>query len=338
MMHRYPLSSQEIASAAELVRQLTMRFSHSESSEFMRAAALAAHELPRSLRAALYDFKLEEPIAGLLLVSGWPIDDAAQGPTPAHWKQRQSGGTTFTAEAMMTLVGSLLGDTMGWSTQQDGRLIHHVVPIREHQNAQLGSSSLEPLWWHSEDAFHAARPDYVILMCLRNPDRVATTYGSLENVRLAPHDVAKLFEPNYTIRPDNSHQPTFRGQPGYDAAGAYAVIDAMNRAPERIPVLHGDPAEPYLRLDPYFMEPVTHDPDAQHALDALVRGIEETLVDLVLEPGDIGIFDNYRAVHGRRSFTARFDGSDRWLQRILITRDLRRSRDRRRTPTGRILY
>jgi hypothetical protein len=175
-------------------------------------------------------------------------------------------------------------------------------------------------------------------MCLRNPTRVATTYGSLENVRLDRSDVAKLFEPHYTIRPDNSHQPMFRGQPGYDAAAAYAAIDAMSRAPERIPVLHGNPAEPYLRLDPYFMEPVTHDRDAQHALDALVRGIDETLVDLMLEPGDICIFDNYRAVHGRRSFTARFDGSDRWLQRILITRDLRRSRDRRHGSTGRILY
>lgn len=337
-MRRHLLSSQEIASTSELVRQLTALFDHAESSEFMRAAALAAHELPRSLRTALYDFKLEEPVAGLLLVSGWPIDDAALGPTPAHWNQRQSGGTTFAAEAAMTLIGSMLGDTMGWSTQQDGRLIHHVVPIREHQHAQLGSSSLEPLSWHSEDAFHVARPDYVILMCLRNPTRVATTYGSLENVRLDRSYVAKLFEPHYTIRPDNSHQPTFRGHPDYDAAGAYATIDAMNRAPERIPILYGNPAEPYLRLDPYFMEPVTHDRDAQHALDALVRGIDETLIDLVLEPGDICIFDNYRAVHGRRSFTARFDGSDRWLQRILITRDLRHSRDRRPGATSRILY
>jgi L-asparagine oxygenase len=32
-------------------------------------------------------------------------------------------------------------------------------------------------------------------------------------------------------------------------------------------------------------------------------------------------------VHGRTAFTPRYDGRDRWLQRIFSLRDLRRSRD-----------
>jgi hypothetical protein len=47
--------------------------------------------------------------------------------------------------------------------------------------------------------------------------------------------------------------------------------------------------------------------------------------------------DNYRAVHGRRPFTARYDGTDRWLKRIGVSRDLRRSRDAGATGAARVI-
>ncbi len=47
---------------------------------------------------------------------------------------------------------------------------------------------------------------------------------------------------------------------------------------------------------------------------------------MALEPGDLLIIDNYRAVNGRKPFQARYDGRDRWLKRIGVTRDLRKSR------------
>lgn len=336
-MRHYRLTNEEIDQIRRSATDLAQRFRSGEDPMFIREAALSAHELPRAVRRTLYDFKLEEPAAGLLLISGWPVDDASIGPTPSHWKLVKSGGPSFTEETLMMLLGSLLGEPVGWSTQQDGRLIHHVMPIREHEHAQLGSGSRELLWWHNEDAFHALRPDYVILMCLRNHDRVATTYGSLEHIQLEPWQVTKLFEPHYTIRPDNSHQPAARGDDGYDSAG-YASIAQMNNAPERIAVFYGDRSSPYLRLDPYFMAPVEHDPEAQLALDALVKAMDAAMVDLVLAPGDVCILDNHRAVHGRRPFQARFDGTDRWLERILIARDLRRSRTSRRSSVDRILY
>jgi alpha-ketoglutarate-dependent taurine dioxygenase len=47
---------------------------------------------------------------------------------------------------------------------------------------------------------------------------------------------------------------------------------------------------------------------------------------VALAPGDILILDNYRGVHGRRPFEAKYDGRDRWLKRVSVTRDLRRQR------------
>ena len=43
---------------------------------------------------------------------------------------------------------------------------------------------------------------------------------------------------------------------------------------------------------------------------------------MVLEPGDLLVVDNAVAVHGRSPFRARFDGTDRWLQRSFVVGDL----------------
>jgi hypothetical protein len=64
------------------------------------------------------------------------------------------------------------------------------------------------------------------------------------------------------------------------------------------------------------------DPDAQHALDALGTGVREYATSVVLDAGDLLVIDNHQVVHARSSFRARFDGSDRWLQRAFVVADL----------------
>jgi alpha-ketoglutarate-dependent taurine dioxygenase len=61
------------------------------------------------------------------------------------------------------------------------------------------------------------------------------------------------------------------------------------------------------------------------------------MMDIALGSGDLLIIDNLQAVHGRRPFKARYDGSDRWLRRINITSNLRGSAGRRYGAHGRAL-
>ena len=57
---------------------------------------------------------------------------------------------------------------------------------------------------------------------------------------------------------------------------------------------------------------------------------EELLLILQLESGDFCFLDNFRVVHGRKPFRARYDGTDRWLKCLNISCDLRKSRAARR--------
>src|SRR6202008_469207 len=155
-----------------------------------------------------------------------------------------------------------------------------------------------------------------------------------------------LFQPRFTIRPDESHQEKNESdlrkanRPNSDQdliSTAYERIRKMSADPEKVSVLFGSPDAPYLRIDPYFTDRLDDDPEAQQALNALNEHTVASLVDLVLQPGDFCFIDNFKAVHGRRPFKARYDGNDRWVKRVSMTRDLRKSRQSRANCTARVI-
>jgi Fe(II)/alpha-ketoglutarate-dependent arginine beta-hydroxylase len=336
---RFVMTADEVKEIRELVASLAHRFTTPEDPAFVEEADIAAHELPRRLRKALREFRLYEPDGAIFIVSGWPVDDRKIGPTPTHWRGKDPVNQTLEEEILLVLLGSLLGDPIAWSTQQDGRVVHDILPIKGHENEQLGSGSEVLLTWHVEDAFHPYRGDYLGLMCLRNPDGVPTTFSAVRNAHVTPEEFAVLSEPHFTIKPDESHLPKNRGSGPVNPMieRAYTKIVRMMEHPEKIPVLFGDPAAPYVRMDPYFMDPAD-DAEAQRTLEQVVARVDTVLEDRVLQPGDICFIDNYQGVHGRKSFQARFDGTDRWLKRVNITRDLRKSRDARESAASRLLY
>jgi Fe(II)/alpha-ketoglutarate-dependent arginine beta-hydroxylase len=242
---------------------------------------------------------------------------------------------------LLVLLGSALGECLAWATQQDGYLVHDILPIRGNEHEQLGTGSEELLCWHTEDAFHPYRGDYVGMLCLRNPDLVPTTIGTLRDGQLSREQIRELFRPQYKIRPDESHLLKNRGDGEVaeeSLASAYGRMEGRNREPKPIAVLYGSEESPYLRLDPYFMEDLPENGPAHRAFSALVRTLEENLEDMVLRPGDYCFIDNLKAVHGRKPFKARYDGRDRWLKRVIVTRDLRRSREARTAAGSRVIY
>jgi Fe(II)/alpha-ketoglutarate-dependent arginine beta-hydroxylase len=321
----------------ELLNDLSSRYKSAENPDFLAQATVLAHELPFRVRQTLNRFRLLEPNAAICRIAGYAIDDDGIGPTPAHWKERQRQCISVKEEILLVLLGSLLGDVIAWSTQQDGAVVHDIAPIKSHEREQLGSGSAEELTWHTEDAFHPCRGDYLGMMCLRNHDRVPTTFAALDISGLDQKTLSLLFKPLYTIRPDESHLRKNRVDSlGQSLEAAQNRIDEMQERPEKIAVLFGSPDAPYCRLDPYFMDP-PEEPEAREALDRLIQLTNRRIEEMVLEPGEFCFIDNFKAVHGRRPFKARYDGNDRWLKRVNITRDLRRSRELRPASESRLL-
>lgn len=324
----YRLDESELSRIERLIGEVRARYGTAHDANFLLRAGSLAASLPAGLVDFLRVFRLHETTAGAV-VTGFRVDDDRIGPTPAHWSAQHDPGSTAREEFFFVLVGNVLGEPFGWSTLQAGRLIHDVLPVKGEEFAQSGHGSTANLEWHTEDGFHPFRCDYLGLMAMRNHTRVATTFGSMRMVDL-PTDVRRtLFEPRFLIRPDDEHLRA--------SDMSRTSVHDLADPDTPVPVLFGDPTQPYLRIDPYFMTAVTDDGEANFALKTIVAALDEVLDDLVLEAGDVGIIDNYRAVHGRRPFRARHDGTDRWLKKIVLTRDLRKSREIRSSAQSRVL-
>ena len=350
VMDQIFISVAEVRAIEGLLSDVSRQYKSIEDPDFLNEVSVIAHELPRSLRNFLNNFKRHEPPGGACLIKGYPVDDRKIGPTPEHWKQKHEISPTLEQEFLMMLFGALLGDAIAWATQQDAHIIHEVFPIKDDENEQISTGSNQVISWHNEDAFHPFRGDYVALMCLRNFDRIPTTLASVDQIKLNPREINILFEPRFVIYPDESHAEknnsvtvSYAGNGNGNGNGAGHLkaarerIREMHSSPSKLAVLYGDPHSPYLRLDPYFMRP-SEDDEAQFALNALIRAVDKCLREVILEPGDFLFVDNYRAVHGRKHFKARYDGTDRWLKRMNIARDLRKSRSARTTCSSRVIY
>ncbi|MFC7760304.1 TauD/TfdA family dioxygenase [Catellatospora bangladeshensis] len=226
------------------------------------------------------------------------------------------------------LAAGWLGDVFGWASQQNGALVHDICPQPGREYDQIGAGSEAELEWHTEESFHPYKCDYLGLLTLRNPGQAATTIGHVPPDTLPDWVRRELARPVFCFLPDDAHVAE---------AAASESVAGMISDPVPVPVLYGGPDGPYLQVDPAYMYVLADDEPARRALAHLTDRIDASLVDLPAGPGSIVFLDNYRVVHGRRPFVPRYDGTDRWLKRVNVTRNLRASRSMRTSAVSRII-
>ncbi|WP_228973342.1 TauD/TfdA family dioxygenase [Streptomyces sp. DH12] len=274
-----------------------------------------AERLPVGVRRFLVSSRAAED--AVIVLGNLPVDDGLV-PTPPSWRIAEKEAAAIREELVLLLVGSVLGEPFGWANQQNGRLVHDVCPSKGQENSLTSASSRQQLTLHTEDVFHPCRGDYVALMCLRNPDAVGTTVARVESVEF-PEPVRRvLHQDRFRFFPDDSHHVV----PQHSAENPSALED---RPYEVASVLFGPEEAPYLRIDADFTDAVPGDTEAAAALAEAADLLAAAAERVVLGPGDAVFIDNHRAIHGRDTFTPRYDGTDRWLKRTSLVRDLRRT-------------
>jgi Fe(II)/alpha-ketoglutarate-dependent arginine beta-hydroxylase len=323
---RCRLTDSDAAQAYLIAERCAREFGTVSDAQFLRDAAVIAHGLPRPLRDALNRTRLDDRAHALLITNNY-VDDGRLGDTPPHWRSADTDRCRGAAFLLM-LYAALLGDVIGWATQQDGRLVTDVLPTPGQEKSLLSSSSTKTLGWHTEDAFSSSRGDYVGLFCLRNPTQTATTLSYVDGRQLGADTLDLLAQPRFWTRPDESHAAP---------AGSGGAVPGPGQAPPAAAVLEGAPDAPVLRIDRDFTTAVPGDDRARFALRSLIDHLDARQYPLALEPGDMCFVDNRNVVHGRARFTPLYDGRDRWLKRVNIVTDLRRTRPDRRSSVTRVI-
>lgn len=269
-------------------------------------ARLLSHDLPASLRKSLATYRRDPGRTGALLIRGLPVDESGLPETPMVSGSAQRKATV--PAALLMLVASTLGDPIAFRPEKSGSMVQDVVPVPGSEEFQ-GNEGSVLLTFHNENAFHQHRPDYVLLFCLRaDHERVA----GLRTV-----SIRQVYE----SLSDEHREALFSTE---FVTGAPPSFGPARGESEPHAVLTGAPEDPDVMVDFAATEPLTE--RAGEALAELRSLFAAHALTHYLTPGDLAIVDNRVTVHGRTSFTPRYDGQDRWLQRTTVTQNLRRSR------------
>jgi L-asparagine oxygenase len=276
---------------------------------WVSAAREAWEELPASVRATIRRFRRDSGTTGALVVSGLPLGPDGVPDTPTRDGSVQRTATVPAAVLMMFAAG--LGDPASFRPEKSGALVQDVVPVPGKEEFQ-GNAGSVLLSFHTENAFHPHRPDFVMLSCLRADHegvaglRTACIRQVFDLLSAPTRDA--LFSAEFVTAPP----PSFGAADGDPAPHA---------------ALAGAADDPDLQIDFSATKPLTT--RAGEAMDELQKLFADNAHTHYLAPGSLAIVDNRVTVHGRTAFEPRYDGRDRWLQRTFSLADFRASRGHR---------
>lgn len=282
--------------------------SESSFEDFIDTAFRLNEILPMHITKQLLRFRRHGNQHGVVVIRGLKFDQQRLGPTPLHWSMSAQTKRAFESEMYLLGAASILGEFFAFRTQHEGNIIQNIMPLSTDSYEQVGTGSRVFLEWHTEDAFHHLRADYIGLLCLRSDPSAATTFSSIRNMQIPAEFKQLLFEKRYQAGIDKAHGGTGRPEDG-------PVIS----------IFSGSFDDPYLRIDTSCIRALPSDTRAAEALECLKQSMNDNGRQIVLEEGDLLFMDNLRVVHGRTAFAPRFDGQDRWLQRVSIAADFRKS-------------
>lgn len=304
------LDSEEHQQMDRLARRLlTVAGGLVDTADWVAAARHAWEEAPLGLRRAFREYRRDSGQSGVLLVRNLPVDAENLPDTPMEDGSVVRQATVSAATLM--LLAHALGDPAAYRKEKSGALVQNVVPVPGKERLQANSGSVR-LTFHTENAFHPHRPDFVLLLCVRPDHEESAELRTCSSRQVLP----KLSEQAREAL--SSSWFVTQAPPSFG-------VNAGSTQPHA--VLAGDPDDPDLRVDEAATKPMNE--RATEAVNELSGLFESSYAALRLRVGELAVVDNRVTVHGRSAFRPRYDGRDRWLQRTFVLADLRASRSLR---------
>jgi len=243
------------------------------------------------------------------------VKDAEIGHIPLTPMVPPSDDVVVQARELLLKFGAHYGIPVGYAQEQNGRLIQHVLPNPKTEYSQMSSSSKTILKLHTETAFHPYKPDWIILMCLRGDKDAFTTYALCSDILrdLDNETIQELRKPQFLTTTDES----FRRN-----GEKHRMI--------RLPIFKDGLNGLEFCYDDDLMK--GENDDAERALQTLRSVVDSKTRQISLESGDVFVINNRKLVHGRKPFQPRYDGTDRWMLRLLLVEKLPPETERKDIP------
>jgi L-asparagine oxygenase len=284
-------------------------------SALMRATAI----YPPDLVNTILRFRADPQAPGSLLIEGMPVDPNL----PATPTLYESGyyKDSYISEGSILSVAILLGEPVGYADEKNGAIVQNIFPVKTEERNPSNESSKRELEFHTELSFshefpdrpyHVACPDFLLLLGLRSDvdDEAATQIveaaAVLDRVSIEHRDV--LREELFQLQAPFSFTRTGTGERPWSRP---------------VPLLFGTHDAPTIAFD-IACGVRSLSGASEAALEALRDACNDPTIhqEMRIKAGDLLVVDNRKCAHARSSFRARFDGTDRWLQRVYVRQSI----------------
>ncbi|WP_063787025.1 TauD/TfdA family dioxygenase [Paraburkholderia caribensis] len=281
--------------------------------------------LPNAALQQILQFGRSPSEPGVMLVEGLPLD-AELPDTPTN-REAQNGPVAAVAEKTLLGLAQLIGTPVGYLSEKEGNLVHHVVPMPGGEYTQSNRGSRVFLNYHNDSMydqsgiFNSHNPDFLLLLCLR-PDKQGEAKTMYADARQICATLTS--EQNRILR-----QPRFKMAAPSNYTLLIQQADPSQKIWSRpVPIVTGPVRTPEIYLAANGVLPL--DDEAEQTLQALHAVCHEVGDQHAthLQPGQALLINNRKGVHARTEFTANYDGKDRWLLRANIRTGLWHIRDR----------
>lgn len=261
------------------------------------------HMDPKIL-ALLERFVIDPGSVSALHISGLPID--SELPITPVDGLNVDGKKTYASEGVLIGIGRILGHPYAFKDEKKGNLIHQVCPVQTSANALSNEGSLADFGMHVENSFSEHRPHHLLLLCLRGD----TEHKAMTRIAAGKAIASRLTPEQLAI----ARTPEFRVM--CPASFGHRVFS------EPLAIFSGPRQYEELRMDlPEFSEALTDRANATYEAIQQVLTEPGVVREIDLQPGHALVLTNRKISHGRTVFTPRYDGTDRWLQRMYTISD-----------------
>lgn len=201
------------------------------------------------------------------------------------------------SEWILELLGSIFWDIFFPYNQRNWDKVQSLYPKKEHVNVQSGTWSNNILDWHTEFAELDNTCSFLLIYCVRWDKNVWTKVIKPNIDLLDTNHLLLLQENKFIIETDMPEDVFFTSNPK-------AIIELHKHKLKK------------LSFDPIYtcFSSIEH----EKAFMELKNIIDTQYSEVFLEEWDLLIVDNRVTCHSRWYLKAKFDGKDRWLQRICI--------------------
>lgn len=235
---------------------------------------------------------------GFLLVNNMPIDSKL--PRTPHQKiDGTQYKSTLISETSLIFLSTLVGRLKNYADENSGDFIHNVHPVRNFSDTLSSIGSLSDLFLHNEIAYDKDKPDYIILLCLREGRNVPTYIAPINTAldKLSSHTIEILKQKFFFIRKPYS----------------FVVEDDIYYQRSLIENINNK-VRYFFNFNNKII--ICCNDEAQNAYNQANQAFESVKSEVYLAPSQALIINNNLFLHGRASFKSEFDGKDRWLQRV----------------------